>query len=190
MEFKRQKFATGIIKTELTSFLKRTINECSIISDLTIHKLLTFAWHIFVKRHYQNWQSSIKKTILFEKYSECSSPSLFCINLRMDDLCKNQVHPSHYLCLSTSINWMVFLDFFTLLFPIFGSFIVLLLYSYFQGLCAFLWFHYRQKCRLRFAMGRLHVSLTSRALDYSSRGHIEKKIEMGAQNKKVWEALL
>ena len=40
--------------------------------------------------------------------------------------------------------------------------VVLLLYSYFHGLCAFVWFCQRQKCLLRFIIGHLHASLTSR----------------------------
>jgi len=37
---KQQEFATGIFKTDLTSFLERTIKECLVIFYLPIHKLL------------------------------------------------------------------------------------------------------------------------------------------------------
>ena len=36
--------------------------------------------------------------------------------------------------------------------------VLVFFYSFFRGLRAFIWFHHRQKCHLRFVMGRLHVS--------------------------------
>jgi len=74
---------------------------------------------------------------------------------------------------------------------------VLSLYFLSWGLCAFLLFHHRQKWHLKFEMGRLHVLLTSwlcassiMALWYVSMGSYRNFIvEVGPQNKKVWEAL-
>ena len=37
--------------------------------------------------------------------------------------------------------------------------VALLLYSYFRRLCAFLWFRHRQKCLLRFVMGRAGATI-------------------------------
>ena len=60
--------------------------------------------------------------------------------------------------------------------------VVLWLYSYFPGLCAFVWFRHRQKCLLRFVMRRLHVSLTSRQ---SIKGSHKKTFyKMGRRTKK------
>jgi len=51
----------------------------------------------------------VQKLILLKSVDNVLRPPLSCINLRMDDLCKNhQSHPSHQLCMITSINWIVF----------------------------------------------------------------------------------
>jgi len=42
----------------------------------------------------------------------------------------------------------------------FNYVVVLLLYSYCRGSCAFVWFRCRQNYFLIFVMGRVHVSLT------------------------------
>jgi len=66
----------------------------------------------------------------------------------------------HQLRLISSINWIVFLLIFS---PCFHYVVILLvLCSYFRGLCAVVWFHHRQKCLFRFVITRLHVSLTYR----------------------------
>ena len=139
------KFATAIFKTELTSFLESTINECPVTSDLAIHKLLAFCPTFFLWSGILKIDTQSKKLSFLKNIENVLRPALSCINLRMDDLCKNhQMHPSHYLCLITSINWIVFLLLFS---PYCFQFVVVsLLYSYFSGLCAFLWFHQRQKC--------------------------------------------
>ena len=59
----------------------------------------------------------------------------------------------------------------------------LLLYSYFRGLCAFVWFRHRQKCPLRFVMRHIHVSLTSRL---SIRDRTEKpSLKWGRRTKSL-----
>jgi len=52
--------------------------------------------------------------------------------------------------------------------------VVLLLYGYLRGLCLFVWFRHGQKCLLKFVMGCLHVSLTSRL---SMKGSHWKTVE-------------
>jgi len=83
---------------------------------------------------------------------------------------KRKSKTSQLLCIRASIPLLVLDGFYKLhcfYVNIFSPYcfhymVALLLYSYFRGLCAFACFHHRQKCLLRFVLGYLHVSLTSR----------------------------
>jgi len=72
------------------SFLdKNHRNECSVISDLAIHKLFTI---------YLCEAVSSKSVIIKLKkrsFKNVLLPALSCINLHTYDLCKNLVYPSH-----------------------------------------------------------------------------------------------
>jgi len=81
----------------LCHFWIRTRNECSVIYDLAIHKLLEFCTRylceavssklIIIKSKNRSFLKNVKNVLC---------PALSCINLRMIDLCKNyQLHPSH-----------------------------------------------------------------------------------------------
>ena len=105
-------FATGIFKTEysLCHFWIRTRNECSIISDLVVHKLLDFCTRYLCEAGFSKLIIKSKNKSFSENVKNALRPAFSCINLRMIDLCKNyQVHPSHQLCLITSNKLNCFL---------------------------------------------------------------------------------
>ena len=79
------------------SFLDKNKNECSVISDLVIHKLLDFCTRYLCEVVFSNFIIMKSKNRSFLKnVKNVICPALACINLRMIDLCKNyQVHPSH-----------------------------------------------------------------------------------------------
>ena len=92
------------------SILDKNKNECSVISDIAIHKLLNFSTRYLCEAVFSKLIIiTSKNRSFFKNVKNVLRPVLSCINLRMIDLCKNyQVHPSHQLWLITSINWIVF----------------------------------------------------------------------------------
>jgi len=94
----RRTFATRIFKTEfsLCHFWTRTKNECSVISDLAIHKLLDFCTRYLCEAVFSNLIIKSKNRSFLKNVENVLRPVLSFINLQMDNLCKNyQVHPSH-----------------------------------------------------------------------------------------------
>ena len=98
---------TGIFKTEFMWFLIRIRNEYPSLSELAVHKLLpsctthlceaAFSPLVIIKSKKRSFLKNVEEFVLAALSN--------CISLRMDDLCTNhQVHPSHSLCLITSIN--------------------------------------------------------------------------------------
>jgi len=98
LEFSKQSLA-------YMSFLDKNKNECSVISDLAIHKLLDFCTRYLCEAVFSKLIIKSKNRSILKNVKNVIRPALSCINLRMIDLCKNyQVHPSHQLCLIASIN--------------------------------------------------------------------------------------
>ena len=71
-------------------------NECPVISDLAIHRLLAFcATYLFQAAFPKLIIIKFKKRSFLKNVESVLRPALSHINLRMDDLCKNhQVLPS------------------------------------------------------------------------------------------------
>jgi len=86
-------------KQSLCHFWIRTRNECPVISDLAIRKLSAFCAKYLCEAAFSKLIIIKSKNRCFLKYVEnVLLPALSCIDLRRDDLCKHQVHPSHWLC--------------------------------------------------------------------------------------------
>ena len=88
-------------------FSIRTKNECSVISDLAIHKLIDFCTTYLCDAGFSKLIIVKSKNLwLLENIENVVLPALTnCINQQMVGMRKNhQVLPSHYLCLITSIN--------------------------------------------------------------------------------------
>jgi len=100
------KFYNWNFQNSVCHFWIRTRNECPVISDLAIHKLLAFCAIYLCDAAFSKLIIIKSKTQYFLKNVEnVLCPALSYINLQMDDLCKNhQVHPFHCLCLITFIN--------------------------------------------------------------------------------------
>ena len=77
------------------SFLDRTRNECSVISDLVIHKLLDICTRYLCEAVFSKLIIKSKNRSFLENVKNSLRPALSCINLGMIGLCKNyQVDPS------------------------------------------------------------------------------------------------
>jgi len=86
-------------------FWIKTRNEYPIISDLAIHKLLAVCTTFLCEQAC----SKLINLSFLKNVENALRPPLSCIKVRMDDLCKNHRMASfHYLCLITSINWIVY----------------------------------------------------------------------------------
>ena len=97
--YKPQNFATGIFKTEFISFLGKIKKRMPshIWSSHSQPLRLLHSIHVWngilkIESH------EVENPILFEKCWKCPSSSLSCINLPMDNLCKNhQIFPFYQL---------------------------------------------------------------------------------------------
>jgi len=99
------------------------------------------AQNICVKQHSQTWQSSSPKTDSVFKCWGCFSSRvvLYPSTNGWSMICKNhQVNPYQQFCVNKVNRFFFLLIFYS--FYCFHSINGLLLWSYFRGLCAFLWF--------------------------------------------------
>jgi len=82
-------------KQSLCHFWIRARNECPVIYDLDIHKLLAFCTtHLFVAAFSKLTIIKSKNQSFLKNVEHVVRPALSCINLQRDDLCKNhQVLP-------------------------------------------------------------------------------------------------
>jgi len=97
LSYKRQKFATEFSKQCLCQFGIRTRNECPVIFNLATHNLLDCCTTYLHEAAFSKLKIIKYKNRPFMKNAEnVLRLTLSCINLRMDDLCKNQkVVPLH-----------------------------------------------------------------------------------------------
>ena len=84
-------------KQSLSHFWVKTRNECPVISDLVTHNLLDFCIAYMCEAAFSKLKVMKCKIRSFMKnVGNALRPALSCINLRMDNLCKNhQIFPSH-----------------------------------------------------------------------------------------------
>jgi len=75
-------------------FWIRTINGCLVISDVAIHNLVAFCTTCLCEAAFSKVIIIKSKNQSFVKNIEnILHPALFCINLRIDNLCKNHRRP-------------------------------------------------------------------------------------------------
>jgi len=109
----------------------------------------------------------VQKAILFGK---CWGYSSLCVFYERMICEKSRNTSTPLVVLDSFYKLNCFLLIFYTLYCL--HYVFLLLYSFFRGLCAFIWLRRRQKCHLRFTMGPLRVSLTSRLWDIHQWGRI------------------
>ena len=120
-------------KQSLCHFWIRIRNECPIISDLVIHKLLAFCTTYWCEAALSKLIIIKSKNRSFLKNVENDlRPALSCINLRMDDLCASipLVVPDNVYKLNC-----ILLLFFALKYPLRGSFSTVQLLSKIVCIC-------------------------------------------------------